>query len=189
VGKFLDLTGQKYNRLVAIKRVGREHSYAVWQCLCDCGNTTNVQSHRLTSGGVKSCGCLKHEKSLENLKQAQMVWLLPSGVAQIRQIIYGYKKQARNRNLGFYLNFFLGNCFYCNAIPSNLKTTVSGEFLYSGIDRVDNLKPYTPENCVSCCRMCNISKNNKSLDDFKIWIGQVYKHMKLEEQEKNESTS
>jgi 5-methylcytosine-specific restriction endonuclease McrA len=28
-------------------------------------------------------------------------------------------------------------------------------FLYSGIDRKDNEKGYTEENCVPCCKRCN----------------------------------
>jgi hypothetical protein len=46
-------------------------------------------------------------------------------------------------------------CYYCNR-----------KFTRVGIDRVDNTIGYTKDNCVPCCKQCNISKNNLSLDKF-----------------------
>lgn len=34
-----------------------------WDCLCDCGETTNVLSENLKSGRTKSCGCLASEET------------------------------------------------------------------------------------------------------------------------------
>lgn len=45
--------------LTVIEKVGRKHSYVLWQCLCDCGNVTTVISSNLVRGDTKSCGCLK----------------------------------------------------------------------------------------------------------------------------------
>jgi len=36
-------------------------SRAQWLCICDCGNTKIANSHSLTKGEVKSCGCLLRE--------------------------------------------------------------------------------------------------------------------------------
>ena len=44
-------------------------------------------------------------------------------------------------------------CFYCNLLPENR---------LNGIDRMDNTKGYSVNNCVSCCKNCNFIK--KSLD-------------------------
>ena len=35
-----------------------------------------------------------------------------------------------------------------------------------GIDRKDSSKGYTTENCVPCCKVCNIMKNTLSYKDF-----------------------
>ena len=42
--KAIDLTGRRYERLVAIRRVKNENDihHAFWECQCDCGNITNV---------------------------------------------------------------------------------------------------------------------------------------------------
>ena len=58
----LDITGQKFGKLTAIrpteKRINR---IVVWECLCDCGTTTEVMTSSLTTGNTKSCGCLKYD--------------------------------------------------------------------------------------------------------------------------------
>ena len=62
MAKFLDLTGQRFGKLTVIKfskdvqSGNRKRKY--WLCQCDCGNTKEVRTDCLTSGNVKSCGCL-----------------------------------------------------------------------------------------------------------------------------------
>lgn len=61
-GKAIDLTGQRFGRLVVVERAGTNKSgNALWRCLCDCGNTTEVRSADLRRGATKSCGCLSRE--------------------------------------------------------------------------------------------------------------------------------
>lgn len=40
----------------------------------------------------------------------------------------------------------------------------------NGIDRIDNSKNYTPNNCVPCCEVCNKAKRHLSYVEFKNWI-------------------
>ena len=62
--KALNLSGKRFNHLVAIERVeNTPNGQAVWKCKCDCGNTTIVRRSNLISGAVKSCGCLVHRSS------------------------------------------------------------------------------------------------------------------------------
>jgi len=61
MSNFIDITGQRFNHLVVIKRVPNDaHGIAKWECRCDCGKTTIVRGKNLKNGAVKSCGCLKH---------------------------------------------------------------------------------------------------------------------------------
>lgn len=62
--KFIDLTGQKFNRLTVLYRLGKI-SPVTWVCKCDCGNICNIRSSNLTNGHTKSCGCLQKEKTKE----------------------------------------------------------------------------------------------------------------------------
>lgn len=65
-----DLTGQKIHRLLVIKRDNLESKHVYWQCLCDCGNYTSVESRNLRNGITKSCGCLHKEKLIKmNIKK------------------------------------------------------------------------------------------------------------------------
>ena len=64
---FKDLSGQRFNRLLAMKR-DPEKTNGVWfLCLCDCGNTTSVRPGSLTTGNTQSCGCLKAEQRIHEL--------------------------------------------------------------------------------------------------------------------------
>lgn len=67
MGKFKDLTGQRFGRLVVVKRVEdyimpSGYRAAKWLCQCDCGNTAVVLGKNLTKkNGTKSCGCFAKE--------------------------------------------------------------------------------------------------------------------------------
>jgi len=69
-------------------------------------------------------------------------------------------------------------CHYCGAVLGNIQKSASGngDFEYTGIDRVDNALGYTASNCVPCCRVCNLAKNDRSRADFIAWIGRVAQH-------------
>jgi hypothetical protein len=43
----VDLTGQRFGRLVAVARDGRLGVEVAWRCQCDCGNTVRVRSWSL----------------------------------------------------------------------------------------------------------------------------------------------
>jgi hypothetical protein len=61
MGKFIDLTGKRFGRLIVIKRIGTKRGQAYWECLCDCGNYKNAVASDLKDGHTKSCGCLNKE--------------------------------------------------------------------------------------------------------------------------------
>lgn len=64
MGKFIDLTGQRFGKLTAIYRAedyidSKGRARIQWECICECGNDTKVLQENLTSGNSKSCGkCL-----------------------------------------------------------------------------------------------------------------------------------
>lgn len=65
--KVLDLTGQRFGRLMVLKRVddkidpksGKHKSQFL--CQCDCGNQKVILGSALTQGATRSCGCLHCE--------------------------------------------------------------------------------------------------------------------------------
>lgn len=68
----LDLTGQRFGRLVVVERAadvdGKWRSLSAWVCRCDCGKSHVVQTSHLRAGRVRSCGCIYREVSREKLK-------------------------------------------------------------------------------------------------------------------------
>lgn len=63
--KALDITGQRFGKLVALKKVESRKGNTYWLCQCDCGNQKEIQTSHLTLGQTKSCGCLNRIKSKE----------------------------------------------------------------------------------------------------------------------------
>lgn len=64
MGKFIDITGQKFNRLTVVSRAeNNKYKNATWNCICDCGNTLIVISRDLRGSHTKSCGCIQKEKA------------------------------------------------------------------------------------------------------------------------------
>ena len=67
MGKFIDLTEQKFGRLFIMhptkKRCG---SSTIWKALCGCGNYTYASVSNLMNGNTKSCGCLQRERTAES---------------------------------------------------------------------------------------------------------------------------
>lgn len=64
-GHIIDLTGQRFGRLVAEKFHSLRKGRAMWECRCDCGNRHIVQAGRLRGNRTRSCGCLRRDKSAE----------------------------------------------------------------------------------------------------------------------------
>ena len=61
--KTKDLTGERFGRLTVIGVVpGEKGKQKKWECVCDCGNKTEVVYTSLMSGNTQSCGCLKTER-------------------------------------------------------------------------------------------------------------------------------
>lgn len=75
MGNLIDLTGKTFGRLRVIERAGTYrprnnplNSEPLWKCLCDpqiggCGAEVIVMGHNLRGGKVRSCGCLRAEKT------------------------------------------------------------------------------------------------------------------------------
>lgn len=53
--------GNKYVRLTVVGRAENKDRKAMWDCLCDCGNTKVVSGTHLRTGHVRSCGCYHSE--------------------------------------------------------------------------------------------------------------------------------
>lgn len=58
----IDITGQRFGRLTAIRRAGsNKNGQALWFCKCVCGGVKIAVGPRLRQGLVLSCGCYKND--------------------------------------------------------------------------------------------------------------------------------
>ena len=64
MGRFNDLSGQRFGRLEVLERVPSSDRHARWLCRCDCGSAFETLSHHLRSGATRSCGCLRREHAI-----------------------------------------------------------------------------------------------------------------------------
>lgn len=56
---YVDITGQKFNMLLAVKFIGKSRwGDKQWEFICDCGNKTICSQSSVKQGKTKSCGCL-----------------------------------------------------------------------------------------------------------------------------------
>lgn len=68
MGKFVDLTGQKFGRLIVEYRaddyISKNGRHRVrWHCRCDCGEECEVIADNLLRGHTLSCGCFCKEQT------------------------------------------------------------------------------------------------------------------------------
>lgn len=71
-------------------------------------------------------------------------------------------------------------CYYCGSPPINCRKVyrkradkLHQNFIYNGLDRVDNNLPHNYDNVVPCCKYCNSAKNNLTLIQFEDWINRL----------------
>ena len=182
----INLVGQKYGRLLVIKEntqliTNNTRKNVYWLCSCECnGNIKSYSSTHLRSGNTKSCGCLNSEKSSLNAKKAiKAKTIYEPKIASARR----KWKNESYRNKPFilfedFLNITQQNCTYCGIAPfakynyfikaknSSKYAIENGYFIFNGIDRIDSLKFYTIDNIVPACNICNMYKNNLTVENF-----------------------
>lgn len=159
----IDHARKRYGKWTVIDRAPNDKSGLTrWNCICLCGRRTMVYSYSLNKGISRGCGCKARPG------------------AHARNIVLRvYQWAARKRGLEWALPeplvwlLFLAPCVYCGQLPSNHKQTARGSFVYSGIDRIDNAKGYTIDNCIPCCEVCNKAKMQMSCSDFLAWIERI----------------
>ncbi len=181
-----DLTGQRFGRwtVLEIQRIKKNNKSRVfWLCRCDCGNEKVVAGRTLNSGHSQSCGCL-HKESLSKANT------LENGVAAFNKVYKAYKRGAKDRGLIFELTkekfkeITKMDCYYCGDAPSNVgkSLSITDNYIYNGIDRLDNNVGYVIGNVVPCCKKCNMMKLNYSLEAFKDKIIKIYHKFILKEE-------
>lgn len=99
-----DLTGMKFNKLLAIEEVERSKSGArMWRCRCDCGNEAVIPAASLKSGKAVSCGCMwkaSKERISKTAKEASVAAHAPEVEAKRSATAYGKPGSEARKVIG-----------------------------------------------------------------------------------------
>ena len=169
---FKNLTGEKFGRLTIIgvsRKVesgNRERYY--WRCKCDCGNEKEVRTDCLTSGLVKSCGCLKKDQDKINLTKYHKHKLSHT---KLWDTYYGMKSRCYDKTDKRYSDYGGRGIELCPEWLENFENFVSWS-LENGfddnlqIDRIDNDSGYSPQNCrwISIKENCRNRRSNVMIE-------------------------
>lgn len=154
--KTVDLTGKRFGRLTVIERIESKRNYAMWKCLCDCGNYTDSRTGVLLKGIKLSCGCLQKEIASKNQfidisgeKFGKLTVIEPIGKSKYNEIIWKCRCDCGNEVTATGINLRRGHVKSCGCLRGSGEVSGSRNNLggkYTGI-----------------------TKKNKRL--YRIWIG------------------
>jgi len=134
-----DITGNRYGMLVVIKKSHKNtETRWLWECLCDCGNTTYAAKNALDYGAKKSCGCIVGKNHTHGMRSSPEYssWL----AIKSRCLNHRNKDFARYGGAGITIcqSWHAFEVFYKDMGPRQEGTQ---------IDRIDNTKGYSKNNC------------------------------------------
>jgi len=158
--KVVDITGQRFGHLVAIRFVGVRAHNAMWECRCDCGNTVVTRGGRLRAGATCVCrtGCDGR----------------PEWVRERERVFKQYVDSANRRDIPFSLTLEqFGSlaqqpCHYCGAEPAG------PPWPHNGLDRLSPDGGYSTDNVVPCCTACNYAKGTMEYAEFLGLVKRIY---------------
>lgn len=149
----IDITGQRFGRLVVIGRAETLAREARWTLRCDCGGVTVTTGAKVRSGYTQSCGCLVGEAAAKNKRKHGC----SNGGGRTQETrLYRIWGRMKNRccdpkNNRFYRYGGRG-ISVCQQWIGDFKAfetwaLANGYADHLSIDRIDNDGNYEPANC------------------------------------------
>lgn len=144
MAEFIDLTGQRFGRLIVTDYAG----HGKWNCVCDCGNKTTVYGSNLKQGFTRSCGCYRHECENARAEERRTHGCEPRRLYRIWEGMRNRCENVNNHRFQRYGGKGIKVCpewhdfivFRDWALSHGYSETLS-------IDRINNEGDYTPDNC------------------------------------------
>ena len=160
MGKFIDLTGQKFGRWQV---VCKSKKYGYFDCICDCGTTRSVNAYSLLHGKTKSCGCyMKEQVSKSSTKHGDSstrlhrIWRCMLSRCETKsQSVYRHYGGRGIKVCDEWHNYL---SFRQWAIENNYTDALT-------LDRINVDGNYTPSNCrwVTMKEQANNTRANKHI--------------------------
>ena len=149
----IDMTGERYGRLTVIGRKpnNNKQNKPLWICQCDCGNVTFTTRRRLKDGITKSCGCYRRDKAREQ-HTTHGLSKTSGKHKRLYRIWAGIKDRCCNPNSKYWDRYGGKGIEICDEWLNDYESfhtwsMANGYMNGLTIDRIDNSKGYTPDNC------------------------------------------
>jgi hypothetical protein len=148
-----DLTNKTFGRLLVLQDSGiREKENVVWVCLCSCGATKLIKRQDLTSGLVKSCGCLHKEVNKQfGIDAKKHGDARDNDMTPEYRCWSGIKQRCTNPNRWNYKNYGGRGISVCEEWSGSYETFLKDMGRRPGtgysIERINNNGNYEPSNC------------------------------------------
>ena len=166
-GKYSDLTGQRYGRLVIVAFAEVRKGKPYWSCRCDCGAEKVVMAQSLRRGYTRSCGCYHREEVGKRATKHGR-----HGTAAYKRI-YKVRREERQKHLDRnwtrrmeqLLRAFQQACVICGATETLATDHVRPLAKGHGLE---------PGNATRLCTACNSKKHCKDLHELPAgWQGKL----------------
>ncbi len=139
-----DLTGLTFGKLKVIRRDENLNNHPAYLCQCECGNMLVVRGQALISGNTKSCGCLRKINYVKKHSRKG---------TRLYRIWKKMKSRCSNLNDPDYQQYYGSRGItVCDEWLHNFQAFHDWAMSHGysdelTIDRMDNDKGYSPDNC------------------------------------------
>lgn len=143
-----DITGKRFGMLTAVRFVPDKSSFSKFECICDCGTKKIVMAQSLIRGATVSCGCFaKKEASARNLKHGENMG--KKGRSPTYSSWASMMMRCEWGNHPTYERYGEKGIRVCERWFEfeNFKQDMGERPIGYSIDRIDNTKGYSKENC------------------------------------------
>ena len=141
----IDLTGERFGRLVVIQRAPNKRPKRTrWQCRCDCGAYTTVDGSALRTANTRSCGCLHDELARQHGATLNLTHGHTSGGNSRTYTSWSSMHERCRRHPRY-----VGRITVCERWDSfeHFLADMGERPTGLTLDRIDNDGNYTPTNC------------------------------------------
>ena len=154
------INGKKYGKLIAIKQVcSTKFGKAQWECLCECGNIKIMRSDYLKVNVMPSCGCNKRKGNIKHGMHGNPIYRVWKGIK-------GRCLYEKHPNYKYYGGRGITVCKEWNDDFLLFHDWAISNAWQKGleIDRINNDKGYSPENCRIVTKKQNLSNTRGKIE-------------------------